>query len=408
LTVVGGTGEAGADHRLALEEVLVSAPRQIGVAVIGFGWMGRAHTTAYVRVPHHLADIAVRPRLVRVADEVPGRAAEAAERYGFESATLDWHDVLTDPEVEAVSVTAPNFLHRELGCAVAEAGKHLWIEKPVGLTLADARAVSDAVERAGVTCVVGFNYRHAPAVEEARRLVGEGALGDITHCRVRMFSDYAAHPRGALTWRYERERGGNGVLGDLASHGIDLVRFVLGEVESLVADAATFIPQRVRPTGTTSGHVLATDGDLGPVENADAVSALLRLTDGGRVTLEASRVAVGDQNAYSLEVHGTRGALAWDFRRMGELQVSLGEAYQDQPTATSYVGPGAGDYALFQPGAGIAMGYDDLKVLEAVRFLSSVVDGRPRAAGLADAVAAARALEAMEESVAERVWVALG
>jgi predicted dehydrogenase len=385
-----------------------STARDIGVAVIGFGWMGRAHTTAYARVPHHLTDVAVRPHLVLVADEVPGRAAEAAERFGFESVTEDWHDVLADPRIEAVSVTAPNFLHLELGRAVAEAGKHLWIEKPVGLGLGDARAVADAVARAGVTGVVGFNYRHAPAVEEARRLVADGAIGDVTHCRVRMFSDYAAHPDGALTWRYERQRGGNGVLGDLASHGVDLVRFVLGEIESLVADTATFIPQRARPTGATSGHTLATGGELGPVENDDAVAALLHLTNGARVTLEASRVAVGDQNAYSLEVHGTRGALAWDFRRMGELQVSLGDAYQDQPMATTYVGPGAGDYGLFQPGAGIAMGYDDLKVLEASRFLSTIVDGRPRAATLADAVASARVLEAMEDSVAKRSWVDLG
>ncbi|GAB6984073.1 Gfo/Idh/MocA family protein [Nocardioides pyridinolyticus] len=381
--------------------------REIGSAVIGFGWMGKAHTTAYARVPHHLTEVAVRPRLVLVADAVPGRAAEAAERFGFESATEDWHDVLTDPRVEAVSVTAPNFLHRELGTAVADAGKHLWIEKPVGLGLADAQAVADAVARADLTGVVGFNYRHSPAVEEARRLVTEGAVGDITHCRVRMFSDYAAHPAGALSWRYERERGGNGVLGDLASHGVDLIRFVLGEIESLVADSATFIPQRARPTGATRGHTLTAGGDPGPVENDDAVSALLHLTGGAHVTLEASRVAVGDQNAYGFEVHGTRGALAWDFRRMGELQVCLGDTFSDQPMATRYVGPGAGDYGLFQPGAGIAMGYDDLKVLEAARFLSTIVDGRPRAATLADAVASARALDAMEESVSKRAWVDL-
>ncbi len=386
---------------------LSGAVREVGVAVIGFGWMGKAHTTAYARVPHHLTDVAVRPRLVVVADEVPGRAAEAAARFGFDSATTDWRDVLSDPRVEAVSVTAPNFLHRELGEAVAKAGKHLWIEKPVGLSAADATAVADAADVAGVVGVVGFNYRHAPAVEEARRLVAAGALGELTHSRVRLFSDYAAHPDGALTWRYERERGGNGVLGDLASHGVDLVRFVLGEIESLVADTATFIPQRARPTGATAGHALATGGELGPVENDDAVAALLHLTGGGRVTLEASRVAVGEQNSYGLEVHGTRGALAWDFRRMGELQTSLGDRFQDQPMTTRYVGPGDGDYALFQPGSGIAMGYDDLKVLEAARFLSTIVGGTPRAATLADAVASARTLEAMEASVAARAWVDL-
>src|SRR5262245_1376822 len=137
--------------------------REVGVAVIGFGWMGRAHTTAYARVPHHLTDVAVRPRLVSVADEAPGRAEEAAARFGFEDSTEDWRDLLEDPRVEAVSVTAPNFLHREIGEAVARAGKHLWIEKPVGLTFADARAVADAVRSAAVAGVVGFNYRNAPA-----------------------------------------------------------------------------------------------------------------------------------------------------------------------------------------------------------------------------------------------------
>jgi predicted dehydrogenase len=383
------------------------APREVGVAVIGFGWMGRAHATAYARVPHHLTDVAVRPRLVVVADEEPGRATEAADRFGFASATTDWHDVLTDSRVEAVSVTAPNFLHRELGEAVARAGKHLWIEKPVGLSVADAESVAEAVAAAGVVGTVGFNYRHVPAVEEARRIIADGAIGEITHCRVRLFSDYAAHPDGALTWRYERHRGGNGVLGDLASHGVDLVRFVLGEIESLVADTTTFIPQRAKPTGATSGHTLALGGELGPVENDDAVSALLHLVGGGRVALDASRVAVGDQNAYGFEVHGTRGALAWDFRRMGELQTSIGDRYQDQPMATTYVGPGVGQFGLFQPGSAIAMGYDDLKVLEAARFLSTIVDGRPRTATLADAVASARTLEAIETSAAKRTWVEL-
>ncbi|MER6982344.1 Gfo/Idh/MocA family oxidoreductase, partial [Streptomyces carpinensis] len=189
----------------------------LGVAVVGFGWMGRVHTQAYVRVPHHFPQLPVRPRLVAVADEVPGRAAEAAERYGFDSATLDWREIAADPRVRAVSITAPNFLHREIGVAMAEAGKHIWIEKPVGLTAGDARAVADAAARAGVWGTVGFNYRNAPAVAAAREMIAAGEIGTVTHVRIRLFSDYAAHPEGALTWRYERERGGSGVLGDLAS-----------------------------------------------------------------------------------------------------------------------------------------------------------------------------------------------
>ena len=139
----------------------------LGVAVIGFGWMGRVHTQAYARVRHHYPQLPLVPELVTVAEEVPGRAEEAAAQFGFASTTRDWRAVAADPRVRAVSITAPNFLHREIGVAMAEAGKHIWIEKPVGLTAEDAGAVADAVAKAGVQGAVGFNYRNAPALATA-------------------------------------------------------------------------------------------------------------------------------------------------------------------------------------------------------------------------------------------------
>ncbi len=379
----------------------------LGVAVIGFGWMGRVHAQAYARLPHHFPELALRPHLVSVADEAPGRAQEAAARFGFASATRDWHEVVADPRVRAVSITAPNYLHREIGVAVAEAGKHLWIEKPVGLGPTDARAVRDASAAAGVQGTVGFNYRNAPAVQAARDLLAAGEIGDVTHVRVRLFSDYAAHPDAALSWRFERGRGGNGVLGDLASHAVDLTRYLVGEIEALVADTAVFVSERPRPGAATAGHVRAAGGELGPVENEDYVACLLRFTCGARGVLEASRVAVGEQNAYGFEIHGTRGALFWDFRRMGELRVSRGVDYQDQPVSTVHVGPGQGDYAAFQPGAALGLGFDDLKVIEARNFVRSIVDGAPCGATLDDAVRSAVALEAISRSVEDGGWLTL-
>ncbi|HEX6934676.1 MAG TPA: Gfo/Idh/MocA family oxidoreductase, partial [Streptosporangiaceae bacterium] len=138
--------------------------RRIGVAVIGFGWMGRVHSQAYQRLPHHFPDLALRADLIAVADDAPGRAAEAAAQFGFTVATGNWRDVAADDRIEAVSITVPNYLHREIGTAMAAAGKHLWIEKPAGLTAADARAVAAAAATAGVQGAVGFNYRNAPAV----------------------------------------------------------------------------------------------------------------------------------------------------------------------------------------------------------------------------------------------------
>jgi predicted dehydrogenase len=392
-------GEIGTD---------TSGARAIGVGVIGFGWMGRVHAQAYARVRHHFPDLELLPQLVAVADEVPGRAEGAAAQFGFATAVRDWRELLADPRVHAVSVTAPNWLHREIGVAVAEAGRHLWIEKPVGLTADDARAVADAARTAGVRSAVGFNYRNAPGVALARELVASGEIGRVTHARFHFLSDYAASPDGALTWRYERARGGNGVLGDLASHAVDLVRFLLGDIVSVVADSAVFLPERARPTGATAGHSRVVGGEMGAVEmgtvemgtveNDDYIGALLRTASGARVVLEASRVAVGEQNTYGFAVHGTTGAVSWDFRRMGELGVSRGGSYQDQPVATVFVGPGAGHYAAFQPGAGIAMSYDDLKVVEARNFLASISAGRPYGADLEDAVHAAETLDALAAS----------
>ncbi|MFC9220666.1 Gfo/Idh/MocA family protein [Streptomyces hygroscopicus] len=379
--------------------------RTLGVAVVGFGWMGRVHTQAYVRLPHHFPQLTVRPELIAVADEVPGRAEEAAERYGFAKAARDWHEIAADPRIRAVSVAAPNFLHREIGTAMARAGKHIWIEKPVGLTADDARAVAAAVAEAGVQGAVGFNYRNAPAVQTARAMIAAGEIGTVTHARIRLFSDYAAHPEAALTWRYERARGGSGVLGDLASHGVDLARFLLGEIDALTADTAVFVPERARPAGATAGHTRATGGEPGPVENEDYVSCLLRFASGARGVLEACRVSVGEQNTYGFEIHGTKGAVHWDFRRMGELGVSRGTAYQDQPVSTVYVGPGHGEYGAFQPGAANSMGYDDLKVIEAYHFLRSIAEGTAHGATLDDAVRSATVLDAMARSAERGAWV---
>jgi predicted dehydrogenase len=375
----------------------------IGVAVVGFGWMGRVHTHAYARVLHHFPDLAVRPELVAVADPEGDRLDEACDQYGFARGVPSWQDLLDDKGVQAVSITVPNFLHQQVGVAMARAGKHIWIEKPVGIGVADAQAVATEVARAGVQATVGFNYRNAPAVAQARVLVEQGQIGTPTHARFRLLSDYAAHPQGALSWRFERRRGGSGVLGDLVSHGIDLARYLLGEVDSLVADTAVFIVERPQP-GDTGSHYDLGGGDLGEVENEDYLSCLLRFAGGARATLEASRVSVGEQCNYGFEIHGTKGALYWDFRRMGELGVSVGQNYQNQMVTTVFVGPGHGEYLAFQPGAGIALGFDDLKVVEAARFLQSIADGKPHGATIDDAVRSAVALDAMSASARTGAW----
>ena len=382
-------------------------PQDLGVAVVGFGWMGRVHTQAYSRLRHHYPRSPLTPRLVAVADHGEGHAARAAAQYGFQHFSVDWRELLDDPDIEAVSITAPNVEHREIGCAFAAAGKHIWIEKPVGVTADDARHVAASIGDAGVQATVGFNYRNVPAISTARELITSGGIGDVTHGSIHLLGDYAADPAGAFTWRYELGRAGHGVIGDLASHAVDLVHFLLGDVAELVADGAIFVPRRRRPTSMTTAHTRADEGVLVDVENEDWSSSILRLASGVRVTIEVSRVAAGHQNDYGIRIHGTRGAVEWNFRRMGELLVAHGDGSQDLPFANRFVGPGSGEFAAFQPGGAISMGYDDLKVIEAHTFLRSIHENRPIGATIADALAAARVLDAIAESAASGRWVRL-
>src|SRR3954471_3529659 len=331
--------------------------------------MGQVHTRAWARLLHHYPDSGVRPRLVAVADPDQGRRELAVSAYGFGEAYAEWADLLDRDDLDVVSVCGPNFVHREIGTAVAESGRHLWIEKPAGRSAADTAAIAAAVRKTGVMSAVGFNYRHAPAVQVARDLVAAGALGRLESVDVRMLADYSAHPDQALSWRFDPTLAGTGVLGDLVSHGFDLALHVggalLGSVSELVADQATYLTERpFPPAGGRSHFARGGDGPRGPVGNEDTASALLRYASGARGTLTASRVAVGEQCGYGFDVRGTEGALSWDFRRMGELRVCLDQDYQDATWETRLVKPGDGDLTAFQPGSGIAMSYDDLKVVE--------------------------------------------
>jgi predicted dehydrogenase len=384
----------------------VSAATPLRVGVVGLGWMGQVHARAYTRVGQHYLDAPLRPVLVAVADNAGDeRLARAVAAYGFTDVHGDWRELVARDDLDVISITGPNFIHRDVAVAAAQAGKHLWLEKPAGRNAEETAEIADAVARAGVQAAVGFNYRNAPAVQLARSLVAEGRLGRIEQVRITMLADYAAHPEGALTWRYQNAWAGSGVLGDLVSHGIDLGRHVVGEVDSLVCDTATFIPERPALSGAAFAHTARGTGALAPVENEDYAGALLRFANGARGTLESSRVAVGEQCTYGIEVHGTTGALAWDFRRMGELRVCLDQEVTDAAYATHYVTAGDGDLGAFQPGSGIAMSYDDLKVVEAHRLVRSIASGTPEGATITDALRAAQLVDAMAESARERRWV---
>ena len=387
--------------------------RPVGVGLISVGWMGKVHSRAYLALPIVYPELGIKPRLVIAADNVQERADYARDVLGYEKITLDYHDVLNDPEVDVVSICAPNFLHAEIGIAAAKAGKAFWIEKPVGRGADETESVEKAADVAGVVTSIGFNYRNAPAVEHAKQLIASGALGRITNIRGTFFADYSAEPNGALSWRFIRKFAGSGVLGDLMGHLADLVQYLVGPISEVSGITKTIITERpVLQMGSGTHFDVIEGGEKKPVENEDYGGALIRFADnaiaaGAVGTIEASRVAVGPRASYNFEIYGTEGSVKWDFERMNELEVAIGRKGEHVGYQRIMASPSFGDFGSFQPGAGTSMGYDDLKIVEARKFLEAYFGGPAKNSNIHDAVAAARVVSAIEESAESKKWISV-
>ncbi|WP_237267842.1 Gfo/Idh/MocA family protein [Tessaracoccus flavus] len=367
--------------------------------------MGRLHARSYralaEKFPHLGADV----RLVAAADSNEATCAAALTEMGFERAYDDYRKLIADPDVDVVSICSPNFLHKEVALAAAAAGKPFWIEKPMGVSAAESRQIAEAVEDAGLVTAVGFNYRHVPAIEKARELIRSGRLGRIMNVRCWLIADYAASPEGPLTWRDSRERGGSGVIGDLMSHGADLVQYLVGRIESVTALTGQFITERPIPLKSGVGHFgYELSDEKGPVENEDYIALLGRLEGGALATLEASRVAIGPRAEYIVEVYGSDGSIRWNFEHLNDLQVCIGRDSEFLGYTRVMAGGDFPRFATFQPGAGTSMGFDDMKVVEAAKFIESVLTGRQLAPSVADGWSAAEIDEAALQSAADGRW----
>jgi predicted dehydrogenase len=282
----------------------------------------------------------------------------------------------------------------------------VWVEKPVGVSPAETAEIAGAAAGAGTISTVGLNYRQVPAVRHARDLIADGALGEVNHVRFQFLASYASNPLGALSWRFSRAMSGAGVIADLGSHAIDMVQFLLGPIARVWATSAILIPRRPRIEPGTGTHFTVIDhpAEMGDVENEDWCAATVELATGLRGTVELSRVMVGAYARYAFEINGTRGAVRWNFERMNELERFIKDPNGDDGLAVVSSGPQHPGFAEFQPGQGLPMGYDDLKVMEANTFLQSVADGRQRAPGLADMLATAEVLDAVTRSAASGSW----
>jgi predicted dehydrogenase len=381
-----------------------------GIGLISVGWMGKLHSRAYQAVPLVYPELKIRPRFVRAADTAADRADYAREVLGYAEAGTDYRDVLADPDVDVVSICAPNMLHREIGVAAARAGKPFWIEKPAGRDASETAEVAAAAQAAGVTTSIGYNYRHAPAVERVRELIAAGQLGRITNVRAVFFNSYAAEPNGALSWRFRREQAGSGALGDLLSHVVDLMQYVVAPISEVSSLLSTVYAQRpILPMGSATHFAVIQDGEMGEVENDDYVAALVRFGGGARAvgavgTLEASRVSVGPHCGLGFEIYGTGGSAIWNFEQMNELRLCLDRGGAHHGYTTILGNAHLGDYGRFQPGPGNSMSYDDLKVIEARKFLVAAGGGEQRNSTIAEAHADAEVIAATAASARDGAW----
>jgi predicted dehydrogenase len=363
------------------------ARRRIGVGVIGFGWLGQAHSRSLLRVPTLFGGREFDAELVICGDTLPERRDDAVRSFGFARSTADWRAVVDDPAVDVVFIAAPNMLHVELVEAAAAAGKQVFCEKPVGGTPEQTVRAEKAARDAGVLSGVGYNYRWAPLVQYGRQLIADGRLGEITNYRGRFFSMYGSDPLGVLSWRFLVDQAGYGVTTDLMSHSVDLAHMLLGPITRVVGTTETFIKERPAPAGGGTHYGRGRPEDpKGAVTNEDYAGMLCEFACGARGSFEASRSIVGPESQMAFEVYGTKGALGWNLEQLNELQLYLVEDEPHSGYRTVLGGERFPYHGNFVPGSANGIGFEDLVVIEDYEFCRSVATGREHRPGFADAV----------------------
>jgi predicted dehydrogenase len=378
---------------------------RIGIGVIGFGWMGQAHSRGCRRAPSYFPNRDYEPDLVVVSDTVAARRNDAVRSFGFRRAVEDWHEVMADPDVDVVFITAPNMLHVEMAEAAAAAGKHVFCEKPVGGTPAQTVRAEQAARHAGVITGVGYNYRWAPLVQHARQMIADGTIGTVTNYYGRFYSMYGSDPMGLLSWRFLVDQAGHGVSTDILSHSVDLAHYLVGPIARVVSTGETFIKQRPLPTGSGTHYDRGKPGDpTGEVTNEDYVGMMCVFANGARGTFEACRSVVGPESQNMFEVYGTKGSIRWNFEKMNELQVYVAADHAHTGYTTVFGGDRFPHHGNFVPGSANSIGFEDLVCIEDHEFLQSVAAGRRHVPGFTEALQYVSVQQAVLDSWADGSW----
>jgi len=388
-----------------VEETLAQAADRpvLGVGLVGYAFMGAAHSQAWRTAPHAF-DLPLRPHLAVLCGRDAAAVRIAAARLGWTATETDWHALIKRDDVDLVDVCTPGYLHAEIAIAALEAGKHVLCEKPLANTLAEAEDMAAAAARAatrGVRAMTGFNYRRVPAVALARQLVTEGRIGQLRHVRASYLQDWLVDPSFPLTWRLQRERAGSGALGDLGAHIVDLTQYLTGElIAGVSAVTATFVAER--PLAEAPGAAPRS----GPVTVDDAAVFTARLSSGALASFEATRFATGHKNQLRIELNGDRGSLAFDLERLNELEFydRAGEGTEAGFRRISVTEPGHPYLSAWWP-PGHVLGWEHTFTHEVRDLVTAIAAGSDPAPSFQDGLQVQRVLAAVEQSAArESSW----
>ncbi|MFO2464394.1 Gfo/Idh/MocA family oxidoreductase [Pseudomonas sp. 15FMM2] len=365
--------------------------RELGVGLIGTGFMGRAHALAFNNA-RAVFELPFDLKLAALADADTERAQRCAWAWGFATAHGDWQTLINDPKVDVVAITTPNHLHYPMAMAAIAAGKAVYCEKPLAVSLEQADAMRRAASAAGVVTRVGYNYQHNPIIDLARQLIESGELGQIISFQGEFSEDFMANPVSPWSWRCEAEHAG-GALADLGSHLLSMARFLVGDVQSVCADTQTVHTQRPASPGSTEMRSIVVD---------DQVHALLRFANGARGTVSSSWLKRGYKNHLNFEISGTHGTLAFDQERLNELR--LCRAGEDS-FQRLLAGPAQPGYAAFSPAAGHQLGYNELKTLEVQELIMALAGQGSTGTDFTAAWEVERLATAIRVAAREERWV---
>ena len=381
---------------------------EIGVGLVGYKFMGRAHSNAYRQVARFF-EVDPAPRMMALCGRDEAGVRAAAQQLGWEGYETDYHRLVARDDIGLVDVATPGNSHKEVVLAALAAGKHVLCEKPLANTLDEAREMLAAARAAGpgVVTMVNFNYRRVPAVQLAQRLIANGTLGEIRHWRAVYLQDWINDPEFPLVWRMKKELAGSGALGDIAAHILDLAHFIVGPVAEVVGTMNTFIKERPLEVASGGGSGLTAEAatEKGPVTVDDATTFLARFASGATGTFEATRLAPGRRNYNSFEVNGSNGSLVFNLERLNELRVFLADDPEGmQGFRTINVTEPAHPYTGAWWPAGHILGYEHTFVHAIKDLLDGIKAGTSPAPTFEDGFRCQAVLDAVERSVDSGSW----